>query len=1058
MKRRFKQGRILFLALSAILLLAVKAPQEGFSKEARSIVEARTQILSHGDRYLDIVLQFPQAVIDTVDQEGEDFHRPTLPGWTVSDRLGEPAIPKKTFYVALPPGGGYQIDYSTEREDQLTGINIPEVSNVASLISWRGAGSSEAPVVIGEPYWIRYQRVLPVTVSLWRADGLSRSFHAIRQLRLTVSMEGGDAVSVGRHPVSSVGGAPGVSVLNPIEGRMWLAAPQKGLKSRTSNIFSLTANPWLKMKSAKRGIYRITHDAAAEAGFPVEEVDLSSLRCFAGDQLPMAQDLNVEVDSLPVAMKECAILVEDGGVIGVWEENDAVLFLANGPDGWYQDRGAENRGMEHYARHPLSSYGAYWLTWGGLFEGEPARMEMIEGDPAGAAAGETAGARLHLERNTFYEPRQRDPDATWEKFWYQQALSSVNNFEFEIYFNAPGAVEGAAARVRARYWGANYRDTNTLPDHVLVARLNDVLVDSVSWEAYDRKDIDRTVTGLKARQNRWHYYPPYLNDPSDPTRSDKSNLAWIDVDYLQALEAVDDSLEFFGPTEIGVHAFRLTGFSSSASPAIFNATDPWNPYQISGSLESSGGGLMITFADTSSGSTAPHYVALDLQDSATPMALETVNRQGDWIREMEGPVDAIIITYRGFVSAAEDLADYHRQHFPDRDDAVVVVKTTDEIFDEFSAGTMDVAAMRNFLEYAYVHWVDPANETRRPLYVTFLGDAYYDPRDYLREGGVLRVPIYLDYYDSAYEFDIYNPQYSSDDWFVLFDGPSDNGLDMITGRLPVRDLTQANALVQKAISYEQDAPLDWWKTRIGLLADDRCQGVESDNLGFAHLRQTEQIADSILPQCFHPDRIYLYEYGWPYDGGECRFPTKPEATEDLLSLIADGILVMNYTGHGSEGQLADERLLETSLVSALDNDDRPFLFVNASCSVGKHDIPGYGLGESLVLRSTGGAIAMFAASSVASSGSNAQLNRALFNHMYPDKCISAVRPVGEAARLSKLEQGSSANSKRYILLGDPLITLVSPRYKIDLEWIAAGDAGPDTLIRGAAVRLAGAVR
>ena len=48
---------------------------------------------------------------------------------------------------------------------------------------------------------------------------------------------------------------------------------------------------------------------------------------------------------------------------------------------------------------------------------------------------------------------------------------------------------------------------------------------------------------------------------------------------------------------------------------------------------------------------------------------------------------------------------------------------------------------------------------------------------------------------------------ASDDWFVDFD---DDGLpDLAVGRLPVRTLDQANAIVAKTLGYETEADAPW---------------------------------------------------------------------------------------------------------------------------------------------------------------------------------------------------------------------------------------------------------
>jgi hypothetical protein len=198
-------------------------------------------------------------------------------------------------------------------------------------------------------------------------------------------------------------------------------------------------------------------------------------------------------------------------------------------------------------------------------------------------------------------------------------------------------------------------------------------------------------------------------------------------------------------------------------------------------------------------------------------------------------------------------------------------------------------------------------------FVTFFGDPYYDPRNYLNEGGAMFVPNFQNHYDDGYRFTSYNPQFSSDDWLTIFD-PATDFPAVPTGRFPVETLSQGRDMVQKMKSYEEDPVLEWWKTRICAVADDICQAPNRDNLGYAHMYQTETLIDSDLSADFHPDRIYLFEYGSLEDNLACRISTKSDATRDLIDRINDGVLVVNYTGHGSEGQLADERIFETSRV------------------------------------------------------------------------------------------------------------------------------------------------
>src|SRR5690606_1094297 len=139
--------------------------------------------------------------------------------------------------------------------------------------------------------------------------------------------------------------------------------------------------------------------------------------------------------------------------------------------------------------------------------------------------------------------------------------------------------------------------------------------------------------------------------------------------------------------------------------------------------------------------------------------------------------------------------------------------------------------------------------------------------------------------------------------------------------------------------------------------------------------------------------------------------------------------VVNFTGHGSESQIADERIFETSSVGSLTNSDRLFLFLTASCSVGKFDVTTPSLAEALMRHPNGGSIAVFSASSVASSSGNAGVNQRFFSKMFPGGDVTRVRPIGEAAVEAKIAGQGDLNELRFALHGDPAVRLLTARSK-----------------------------
>ncbi|MEN9331597.1 MAG: hypothetical protein RLZZ94_687, partial [Bacteroidota bacterium] len=86
----------------------------------------------------------------------------------------------------------------------------------------------------------------------------------------------------------------------------------------------------------------------------------------------------------------------------------------------------------------------------------------------------------------------------------------------------------------------------------------------------------------------------------------------------------------------------------------------------------------------------------------------------------------------------------------------VVVATTEEIFNEFSSGAQDVAAIRDFVKMFYDRSVTLGTP---PKYVLLFGDGSYDPKN--RIGGNTN---YLTTFQSENSISLIG-SYTSDDFF-----------------------------------------------------------------------------------------------------------------------------------------------------------------------------------------------------------------------------------------------------------------------------------------------------
>lgn len=135
--------------------------------------------------------------------------------------------------------------------------------------------------------------------------------------------------------------------------------------------------------------------------------------------------------------------------------------------------------------------------------------------------------------------------------------------------------------------------------------------------------------------------------------------------------------------------------------------------------------------------------------------------------------------------------------------------------------------------------------------------------------------------------------------------------------------------------------------------------------------------------------------------------------------------MINYLGHGGMDRLAAEGLLTTTDIQALVNNRTPV--VNAlTCVTNRYEIAGYdSLGEEMVLRNGGGAVAMWAPSGLSHHAGAVELNTTLLQAIYESGSVVLGEAIVSALRKYATLDGVDYMAKVYVLLGDPA-TMIRP--------------------------------
>ena len=339
----------------------------------------------------------------------------------------------------------------------------------------------------------------------------------------------------------------------------------------------------------------------------------------------------------------------------------------------------------------------------------------------------------------------------------------------------------------------------------------------------------------------------------------------------------------------------------------------------------------------------------------------------------------------------------------------VYVADIEDIYDEFSYGIKSPQALKDFLAYAYSSWQSPA-----PGYVLLVGDATFDPKDNFNEADTTPyLPTYLIYTD-------YKGATVTDQWFVTISG-NDAVADMHIGRLPAADATQAAAMVEKIIAYETAVNTQTWTHDLLLVADNQRAG-QAYAYEAAFESMNDQVADLLPAAMADPFKAYLNDYS-----------ATVFLTEDIIDTLNDGVLMVNFSGHGATWIWADEHIFDTDDVAALTNTDRLAFFVSMSCETGFFAYPEAALWSPLslaekLMRSDAGAVAALMPTGMTTTDGQLVLDAALFEAIFKKD----IRFLGAAiadAKQTLLANGDTyfeQISDTFLLFGDPATELKVP--------------------------------
>lgn len=401
-----------------------------------------------------------------------------------------------------------------------------------------------------------------------------------------------------------------------------------------------------------------------------------------------------------------------------------------------------------------------------------------------------------------------------------------------------------------------------------------------------------------------------------------------------------------------------------------------------------------------------------------------------------------------FAGEALRLAEAHNEYLG----LTARIVNVRNIYNEFSSGTVDATAIRRFAKMLYDKG---EGDEHRLKYVLLFGDGAHDNRMLTSGWSMYSPKTYLPTYQSENSYSAVN-SYVCEDYFGMVSNSSTGnvereGISLAVGRFPVNSWEEAQVMVDKSIAQMSNSNAGAWKNTVVFIGDD---GDDNE-----HMTGANAVADLVQHPAKKQDegmmvkKIMFDSFTRQTTATGNRYP---EVNALINKYNNDGVVMMNYTGHGAAYVLSHENALTLSDVKAWSGTNLP-IWYTAACDVSPFDAQIENIGEDAILNRKGGAVAFIGTARTVLSLSNQTLNKAFVQLMFGRDGEGKRYSAGVALMEAK-NKLSGTNRLHYCYLGDPALTFGNPVNKVVLDSINGKVPSADVVLNSSSrVRIVGHV-
>ncbi len=762
----------------------------------------------------------------------------------------------------------------------------------------------------------------------------------------------------------------------------------------------LASGRWVKVSIKEDGMYRLTRSALQQMGFSKPEN--VHLYGYGGHRLDEVSNPQSEYDDL----EEVPLYQSD---------NNTWLFWGNGLVHWDGEQRIFN---------PYASAACYFLTE----ESEPGRMSTIDGTSQNMSeVVSTFTDHVLYEKDEFaYAQMGRN--------LFEQANFANNNVR-SYKLTTPVDVVGEA-KLTVVFTAASNAKTSlqTEVNGNMLAQMN---VDALGKYQAGR-GVSKTFDVTEYKSGRdW-------NVRMASTQGHEAHLDYLSLSYLRDINPGQSFVAFNGNTTRQT-TFRISGYTDAHE--VMRVGTPGSPACLVKGTASSG-----TFTFCGQGGSERFVCFNKSYAYPQPIVVGVVENQN--LHALDSLDMVIIIPESGRLEAeARRLAVAHAQY----DGLRVGIVRADQVYNEFSSGTPDATAYRRLMKMLYDR--ADGNESLMPRYLLLMGKCTFDNRMLTPSWQRQSPSDYLLCFESENSFSD-TESYVMEDYFGLLDDGEGRNLtrdkvDIGVGRFPVTSAAEARVMVDKVLDFISNQNAGAWKNVVTMLGDDGDSN--------SHMRYADDVAERIISR--NPE-LEVKKVMWDAYQRVSTLSTNtyPEVYSLINKQLEDGVMLVNYTGHGAPYVLSHEAVWHTSDFTSFHSRNLPVWFT-AACDTAPFDGQTVNMGEEAVLTEGGGALAFIGTTRTVYASNNWNLNRYFSRYVFDIDSHGRRYALGDAMRLTKCDlaetEGNNRENKlQYAILGDPALVIGAPLNRVKLLSLTHTQTGDavDELKAGMPVTLEGEVQ